>query len=233
MIQIFAGYDGREAVGYHTFCQSVLANASEPVSISPLHLPMFKKFYREGQRDGSNAFIYSRFLIPYLMGYKGWAIFADGSDMLCLGDIAELWEMRDPFKAVQVVQHDYKTKRPVKYIGTPMEAKNEDYPRKNWSSLMLINCAHLRWAEMTPATVAKKSGADLHRFNFIEDRFIGALPAEWNWLDEYEVNEGVKILHYTTGIPAIPEYAEANGAAKWRATRDAAMYVQLGGAFSG
>lgn len=233
MIQIFAGYDEREAVGYHTFCQSVLANASEPISIAPLHLPLFRKFYSEGQRDGSNAFIYSRFLIPYLMGYKGWAIFADGSDMLCRGDIAELWAMRDVFKAVQVVQHDYRTTRPVKYIGTPLETKNEDYPRKNWSSLMLINCGHERWAGITPAAVAKMTGAQLHRFDFIEDKFVGALHPEWNWLDEYPANERAKILHYTTGIPAFEHYKDATGADEWNKAKACAMYAQTGLAFNG
>lgn len=233
MIQIFAGYDVRESVGYHVFSQSVLDRASEPVSIAPLHLPMFRKFYDAGQRDGSNAFIYSRFLIPYIMGYQGWAIFADGSDMLCRGDIAELWALQDVFKAVQVVQHDYKTTRPVKYIGTPLEAKNEDYPRKNWSSLMLINCGHLRWRGITPAAVAKMTGAQLHRFDFIEDKFMGALPPEWNWLDEYPVNEQAKILHYTTGIPAFEHYKEANGASEWNRAKACAMHAQTGLAFSG
>jgi hypothetical protein len=37
-------------------------------------------------------------------------------------------------KAVAVVKHDYKTKHRRKYIGTPLEADNADYPRKNWSS---------------------------------------------------------------------------------------------------
>lgn len=188
-------------------------------------MPLFRKFYSEGQRDGSNAFIYSRFLIPYLMGYKGWAIFADGSDMLCRGDIAELWAMRDVFKAVQVVQHDYRTTRPVKYIGTPLETKNEDYPRKNWSSLMLINCGHERWAGITPAAVAKMTGAQLHRFDFIEDKFVGALPPEWNWLDEYPENSRAKILHYTTGIPAFEHYKDANGADEWRQSKRAAFNV--------
>ena len=103
VIRVFAGYDGREAVGYHTFSQSVIENSTQPVSIAPLCLSMMKKVYEGGQRDGTNEFIYSRFLIPYLMGYEGAAIFVDGADMLCRGDIAELWALRDEFKAVQVV----------------------------------------------------------------------------------------------------------------------------------
>jgi hypothetical protein len=135
--------------------------------------------------------------------------------------LAELWAMRDPFKAVQVVQHEYTTKHPRKYIGTGMESANEDYPRKNWSSLMLINCAHYDWRRITPAKVEKMTGAELHRFEFLEDRFVGALPLEWNWLaDEYGPNPDAKLLHWTAGIPAWKAYQDAPMADAWRAAHE-------------
>lgn len=216
MIQVFAGFDEREAVGYHTFCASVIEHATEPVSISPLHLGTLQKLYSGGARDGTNAFIYSRFLVPYLMGYSGFAIFVDGADMIVKADIAELWALRNPFKAVQVVKHDYKTKHPRKYVGTKMEADNNDYPCKNFSSVMIINCAHYNWRGITPKTVETMPGAYLHRFEFIEDRFVGELPAEWNWLaDEYGENPDAKLLHWTAGIPAFPEYENAPHAGDW------------------
>lgn len=215
MIRLFYGFDPREEIGAHTFCSSVIHHASEPVGLYPLHLPMLR-MYEGGQRDGTNAFIYSRFLIPYLCGFKGTAIFADGADMICRGDIAELWRMRAPFKAVQVVKHRYRTKHPRKYLGTSMEAENRDYERKNWSSLMVINCAHYAWRNLTPSAVETMSGADLHRFSFIEDRFIGGLPADWNWLvDEFGPNNSARILHWTAGIPAWPAYRDAPMADHW------------------
>lgn len=217
MIQVFAGFDDREAIGYHTFCASVIHYASEPVSISPLSLRSLHKVYAGGQRDGTNAFIYSRFLIPYLCGFQGFAIFVDGADMIVKDDIAKLWALRDPFKAVQVVKHDYKTKHPRKYVGTAMEAKNDDYPKKNWSSVMIINCAHYAWRNMTPDKVEQSPGYYLHRFEFIEDRFIGELPKEWNWLaDEYGDNPDAKLCHWTCGIPAFSAYAETPMAEDWR-----------------
>lgn len=216
MIQLFAGFDEREAVGFHAFCASVIEHSSEPVSICPLSLDSLKKVYSGGQRDGSNAFIYSRFLIPYLMGYKGFAIFMDGADMVVQDDIAELWKLADPFKAVQVVKHNYKTKNPRKYICTEMESANEDYPCKNWSSVMIINCAHYAWRGINPETVEKMPGSYLHRFEFIEPRFIGELPAVWNWLaDEYGANAYAKVLHWTCGIPAFPAYAATPMAEEW------------------
>ena len=182
----------------------------------PLHLPMFLSFYAAGQRDGTNNFIYTRFLVPFLQDFRGWAIFADGADMLCKADISELWALRDHYKAVQVVKHDYETKHPRKYVGTQMEAANKDYPRKNWSSLMLINCAHYAWRQMTPEKVAAMSGADLHRFNFMQEQFIGELPPEWNWLDEYGENAEAKLIHWTTGTPAFKYYKAAPHAADFR-----------------
>ncbi|MEY4079277.1 MAG: hypothetical protein RIS80_1046, partial [Actinomycetota bacterium] len=154
----------------------------------PLHTP-FLKDYQDHKADGTNSFTYSRFLVPYLQGFQGFAIFADGADMLCRADIAELWDMRDPLKAVQVVKHDYTTCEPRKYVGTQMEAPNSSYPRKNWSSLMLFNCSYPMHNRLTPQYIAQTSGTLLHRLSWLDDSKIGELPKEWNWLDEYGRND--------------------------------------------
>lgn len=209
MIRVFVGFDEREAVAYHAFCQSVLEKASEPVQFIPLAKNMLKGF--DGQRDGSNAFIYSRFLVPALCDFSGYAIFADG-DMICRADIAELWGLRDPYKAVQVVKHDYRTKHPVKYLG----ARNEDYERKNWSSLILWNCAHFQNRQLSPETVAAMTNQALHRFQWLPDDRIGELPKEWNWLvSEYSENPDAKLLHYTIGTPCFPDYSRCPQARDW------------------
>ena len=216
MIDLYAGFDEREEVGFHAFASSVIHRAKLPVAIHPLHLGMFRAFYEEKHGDGRNAFIYTRFLIPYLQQFTGWAIFADGADMVCLADIAELWELRDHYKAVQVVKHNYQTKHPRKYVGTQMEADNLDYPRKNWSSVMLINCGHFAWRNMTPDRVMSMSGADLHKFAWIEEARIGSMPVEWNWIaDEMGENAQAKIVHWTAGIPGFPSYANAPMADEW------------------
>ena len=216
MIPIYYGFDPREEVGCHTFTSSLIHRATRPVSFCPLHLEHFKSFYSAGQRDGTNAFIYTRFLIPFLQDFRGWAVFVDGADMVCLGDIAELWAHRDHYKAVQVVKHDYQTKHPRKYVGTQMEAANDDYPRKNWSSVMLINCSHYGWRQMTPEKVEAMPGSELHRFAWMPDAWVGDLPMEWNWIaDEYGPNPEAKLLHWTAGIPAWPHYANAPHANDW------------------
>ena len=216
-IQLFCGFDEREEVGYHAFCSSVIEHASVPVSITPLSLKSVERVYGAGHRDGTNGFIYLRFLVPYLMGYQGWAIFADGADMVMQADIAELAALYDPFKAVQVVKHSYTTKHPRKYVGTAMEADNGNWPRKNWTSLMLINCGHYAWRDLTPEKVATLPGSYLHRLSFITDETrIGELPAEWNWLaDEYGANGDAKLLHWTCGIPAFEHHKSAPMSYVW------------------
>ena len=89
-IPIFIGYDPREAIAYHACVNSIIRQSSVPVAIIPLALNTLTE-YSELHTDGSNQFIYSRFLVPYLMNFSGWAIFMDG-DMIVRGDIAELWD---------------------------------------------------------------------------------------------------------------------------------------------
>lgn len=226
LIPLFCGYDPREEAGTHAFVSSVLQHATTPFQVIPLHLELFKSFYSPSMRDGSNAFIYTRFLIPFLQSWRGWAMFADGADMLMRADISELWALRDWNKAVQVVQHDYQTKHPRKYLGTKMESANEDYPRKNWSSLMLINCQHSDWRNLTPEAVERMSGRNLHTFSFIRSQFLGELPKEWNWLaDEYGFNPDAKLVHWTTGSPAFPKYTGTPHADEFRAQVQRMNYV--------
>ena len=213
-IPIFIGYDPREAVAYHVCANSIIRHASQPVAIIPLALNLFQD-YTETHTDGSNQFIYSRFLVPHLMGFKGWAIFIDG-DMIVRGDIVELWNLRKSDKDVMVVKHDYKTRMTEKYLG----AKNEDYPRKNWSSVILWNCSNHPIQRLTPAFIEKSTGAELHRFSWINDDRIGELPPEWNWLpDEYGSNPDAKLLHYTLGTPCFHEFATTNMADEWHRER--------------
>ena len=213
-IPIFIGYDPREAIAYHVCANSIIRHASVPVSIVPLALNNFKD-YTETHTDGSNQFIYSRFLVPYLMDYSGQAIFMDG-DMIVRGDIAELWALRDLGKDVQVVKHDYKTKMKEKYLGS----KNEDYPCKNWSSVMIFNCNNYPTKKLTPEYIQKSSGAHLHRFMWTSEDRVGALPPEWNWLpDEYGANPDAKLLHYTLGTPCFHEFATTTMADEWHRER--------------
>lgn len=209
-INIVVGFDQRESIAYHTFTQSIIEKASLSVSFIPLAINTLKD-YKETHTDKSNDFVYSRFLTPYLNDFKGWAIFADG-DMICQADIKELWDLRDTSKALLVVKHDYQTKSHQKYLGNI----NENYPRKNWSSVILWNCAHPKHRILTPEFIANQTGKYLHRFSWLDDSDIGELPPEWNWLAiEYPENKNAKLIHYTLGTPCFKDYRNTEMADIW------------------
>lgn len=205
-VRIFLGFDQREAAAYHVCCQSILDTTSIPVSFHPLSAD---------QRDGSNAFTYARYLVPFMCDYTGWALFLDG-DMVVETDIAQLWSYRHSQydKAVCVVKHNYKTKHPKKYIGSCMESPNLDYPRKNWSSVMLWNCSHFGNRVLNPETIAEASPTYLHRLQWLKDEQIGEIGPEWNRLVG-ETHESGHLLHYTLGVPGLKHYAEGPRAFRW------------------
>jgi lipopolysaccharide biosynthesis glycosyltransferase len=213
-IIIVVGFDQRESVAYHTFTQSIIEKSSLPVAFMPLAINTLKD-YKELHTDKSNDFVYSRFLTPYLNESNGWAIFADG-DMICQTDIKELWDLRDESKALLVVKHDYQTKTYQKYLGNI----NENYPRKNWSSVILWNCAHPKHKILTPDFIANQTGKYLHRFSWLDDTDIGELPIEWNWLAiEYPMNEKAKLIHYTLGTPCFKDYRNTEMSDIWLETQ--------------
>ena len=217
-IKIVVGFDQRESVAYHTFTQSIIEKSSVPVSFIPLAINALKG-YKETHTDKSNDFIYSRFLSPHLNSFEGWAIFADG-DMICQADIKELWDLRDESKALLVVKHDYQTKAHKKYLGNI----NENYPRKNWSSVILWNCAHPKHKILTPEFITSQTGKYLHRFSWLDDNDIGELPKEWNWLAiEYPENKNAKLIHYTLGTPCFKEYKNTEMADIWYETYNRTM----------
>jgi hypothetical protein len=206
-VRLFLGFDPREAIGFHVFVHSLLERASVPVSIVPLA--------SMGLGYGSNAFTVSRFLVPYLCGFEGHAIFLDGSDMLMQEDIAELDKLFDPKYALQCVKHDYKTRHKRKYVGTPMESVNIDYRLKNAASVIIWNCEHPD-CRIYPDDIKGIAPLHLLQFDFTDAECVGDLPAKWNVLaDEGQSLDDAKILHMTAGLPCFNEYRNTPGAEKW------------------
>ena len=211
MINIFIGYDRNEKIAYHVLSQSILRNATRPISITPLYQPNIKyEFSRERSKIESTEFSFSRFIVPKLMDYSGWALFMD-CDMLMKADISELWALRDDRYAVQVAKHDYIPKEKTKFLGQQQTI----YPRKNWSSFMLMNCK--KCTALTPNYVNRASGLELHQFKWLEsEKLIGDLPLEWNWLaGEYEYKEDVKNVHFTEGGPWFSAYEDVDYSNDW------------------
>jgi hypothetical protein len=227
MLRLFCGLDHRESAGTNVFISSVLKRSSCPVSFIPLA--------SNGLPEGTNTFTLSRFLVPWLCDFKGRAIFADGADMICRADIAELGEeLQAMTGAVKVVKHKYQTRHPIKYKGTELESPNTNYRRKNWASLMLIDCEHDSWRTLTPDSLkANPMGAFLE-FEFIRDEDIHDLDGAWNrMVDEGQPVDGAKILHWTAGIPAFEHYRDAPGADLWwDECRDMSYPLRIAGSIS-
>ena len=215
MIRVFVGYDSREAVAFSVLAHSINARASQPVAVTPVMLSQLRGVYRRERNPlQSTDFSFSRFLTPYLCDYQGWAIFTD-CDMLVLDDIAKLWSLRDERYAVQVVKHVHVPKEDVKFLG----ATQTKYEKKNWSSVMLMNCA--KCTALTPDYVNRASGLELHQFKWLEsDAFIGELPRQWNHLVGYdEPRDDASLVHFTTGGPYFNEYRDCEYAREWFAEK--------------
>lgn len=217
MLRIFVGWDSRFEEPAKVLAHSIRSRASVPVVIRFLdyaHLNRCYDFDRVPDPLASTEFTYTRFLVPYLCDYAGTALFLD-NDMACLADIEELWMHYHPGSqyAVRVVKHEHK---PVDGSRKMYGAVQTAYPRKNWSSLMFMNCSKLRcW---TKEVVETAPGSRLHRFEDIPDDQIGEIPHRWNDLDQCLVD--TKIVHWTSGGPWYPEYADCPAAGVWYKARD-------------
>ena len=219
MINVFIGFDPREAVSYSVLAYSIQSRASQPVSITPLMLSQLGGVLtRERHPLQSTDFSFSRFLVPHLSNYAGWSLFMD-CDMLMLQDIASLWKLLDDRYAVMVVKHHHVPKETVKFLGEPQSK----YEKKNWSSVMLFNNSRCR--ALTPDYVNTASGLELHQFKWLRgDELIGALPDRWNHLVGYNPpRRDAAVAHYTLGGPYFDDYRNCEYSKEWFAERDAML----------
>jgi lipopolysaccharide biosynthesis glycosyltransferase len=211
-MKIFIGWDSRFPEPADVLRHSLIRHASIPLQISYLNLAELG-MCRQHDPLASTEFTYSRFLVPHLCGFEGKAVFMD-NDMVCLGDIRELDDLDMQDLALRVVKHDYTPAATLKMNGV----KQTSYPRKNWSSLMIMNCAKLDlW---TKQVVETQTGAYLHRFQDIPDNLIGDIPESWNMLDR--ADDATRMIHYTSGGPWFEECRDHAFADLWYQARDEA-----------
>lgn len=207
MLKVMIGFDAVETVAYHVCVQSILKHSSVPVSFCPIILSQLPEYTRDRDPQQSNEFSFTRFLTPYLAGYEGKAIFMD-CDMILRADIKELFDQLGD-EDVMVVQHDYTPSTKTKYLG----AIQYQYPRKNWSSVMLFNCSQCTY--LTPHYVNYATPQELHQLQWADT--IGELDAEWNHLvGEYVPNPKAKLVHWTIGTPCFEGYEDQEFAGEWR-----------------
>ena len=224
MIPVFIGWDPREAIAADVCRFSLLRRSSVPLHVQYLRQPALREIglyrreweLRDGQRidriDGrpfSTEFAFTRFLVPALCQFEGWALFVDG-DFLFLADVAELLALRDQHYAAMVCQQVHVPLAHAKMDGCAQHA----YARKNWSSLMLLNCGHEATRRLTPGAVNAEPGAWLHGLRWLPDRLIGSLPPQWNWIDGVTPGEP-KAVHYTAGGPWFAGHEAVRFAGEW------------------
>jgi lipopolysaccharide biosynthesis glycosyltransferase len=221
--KVFIGYDSREDIAYQVARYSLMRHTGSHVSVQAISQTVVREgglYMRPADATASTEFSLTRFLTPYLAAQDdGWVLFTD-CDFLFTADISGVFATLDPAKAVYVVQHEYEPAHDIKMDGQ----KQTRYPRKNWSSFVLFNCAHRDVQALTPDVVNSASPAFLHRFEWIKDQSqIGALDLDWNFLvGEYPKPEQTpRVIHYTNGGPWFEEWQEVDYADLWLAEQAA------------
>ena len=193
---VHVGFDSRHREMYD-LCTGSIRHYCKDAVIKPNSSSNVPAYNRPSKDNESTTFVYSRFYIPYCSFWSGWAIFCDG-DFLWQDDVNKLWEQRDDRYAVMVCKHNYESKIKTKAFGHVQE----NFPRKNWSSLIMWNCAHPSNRVLTPEYCNSAEPKQLHRFLHLQDKEIGGLDLRWNWLvDEYDYTESAGALHFTNGGP--------------------------------
>jgi lipopolysaccharide biosynthesis glycosyltransferase len=218
-MKIFIGYDSREDIAYQVARHSLIRHSKGRISVHPIRQAALRElgiYTRPEDTTATTEFSLTRFLTPYLASQTdGWVIFSD-CDFLYTTDVTEVVNCLDPAKAVYVVQHEYEPSQDIKMDGQ----KQTRYPRKNWSSFVVFNCAHPDVQALTPAVLNSATPAYLHRFEWISNQDqIGALDLDWNFLEgEYPKPEITpRVIHYTNGGPWFEEWQNVDYADLWRA----------------
>ena len=215
-MKIFVGWDSREDIAYQV-CKHSIVSKQPNAEVIPLRqndMRASNLYWRDVDKLASTEFTFTRFLIPELMNFNGWALFMD-CDMILTTDIKELFDQADDRYAVMCVQHDYTPREGVKMDGQ----KQTVYPRKNWSSVMLINCGHPsnRVLDRELVNDPEIGGAYLHRFSWLKDEEIGELDHTWNYLvGVYNDIDIPKLIHYTEGGPWFENYRNCEFHQLWK-----------------
>lgn len=192
MLKVFIGHEPRVAIQTNVCISSLYETATAPVSVTPLVLSQLPL-----KRRGLTEFSFSRFLVPWLCGFEGTALFLD-SDVIVRGDVAELFALADPQYAVQVC---------------------DIQPEFERAAVMLFNCGHPSNRVLTPELI-ETSPCPYHLMAWTAH--IGHIPLNWGHAVGYsrpQPLERLPLIHYTAGVPAWPETADCEHADEWHKAR--------------
>jgi hypothetical protein len=190
-LKIFVGWDSREDIAYQVCRASLLKHTSLELDIVPIK----QKHMREKNlfwRDHDPLSSTEFTFTRFLVPYLA------GYE-----------------KSVLVVKHTYNPPEKTKMDG----AVQTQYPRKNWSSLMLINCGHEEVKKnLTLETVNTATGLYLHRLQWTSNKFIGDLPTAYNYLEGWHTKADCPnplAVHFTRGGPWFRDYMNVEYGDEW------------------
>jgi len=191
-VRIFIGSGEASLLERKVLIQSMRKNTKRPLDIWVINgthnaiernndVPFLTPLSLSLKYRNATEFSLYRYLIPELSNHSGRAIYMD-SDMICLGDIGELFDtpMNDcDFLAVS------------------------EYGESQWAtSVMLINCESSRFnldGIFSDIDAGLYTYADFSRFDkrFLSHRrySIGTLDPHWNEFDHHDAR--TRLIHYT------------------------------------
>jgi len=127
-----------------------------------------------------------RWLVPEAFGFHGRAIYLD-ADQVVLGDIAELWGLLEPGKAVAMVRD-----------AVGVFGKKRPEPGKWQTSVMVLDCNACRWdAEANFRAVADGWMAyrDLMQGTFLDAGTLQEIDPAWNHFGIRR--DDTKLVHFS------------------------------------
>jgi lipopolysaccharide biosynthesis glycosyltransferase len=187
-IKIFIGTCVRNLQAEIALEYSLRRNTNSDIEIVWMRdIPSNKVFHGWNRDNWGTGFTPFRWVVPELCGFKGKAIYMD-VDMICLGDIRELWEMSIP-------------------DGKVMKSLPGNY------SVMLFDCEHFGKMVNTSPIARWRQSSCSPAFNGLYNDYVtqlesndlvASLEVEWNSLDRLDYTQHpfrwqrpAKLIHYT------------------------------------
>ena len=224
-MKIFVGYEEEYPESFEV-CKSSIERFNTTHEIVPLiKINLIGAgIYKRPVAGENTDFAFTRFLVPYLCDYKGYALFCDG-DFLWRCDPAEIEDFKDDEYAIHVVKH------PQLITSEHMKMNshiNIPYEKKYWSSLMYMDCSESE--VLTVDYVNTATASDLHSFKWLpDDIVIGELPVTYNMLLGYYNIDDPKAVHFTDGGPWLKGYENVPYADEWHEVNKQKSIKNFGG----
>ena len=108
-MKIYVGHDSREDIAYQV-CEHSIKRRDPSAEIIPLKQKQMRDqglYTRHVDKLASTEFTFTRFFVPYMNDFKGWAVFCDCDFLWKIPSHELVKYCDDSSKAVVVVQHDY------------------------------------------------------------------------------------------------------------------------------